>query len=107
MSTSADYRRRQIVGRGIPVAGNDIDTDRIIPARFLKEVTFETMGGHAVAYPRKQNTGHSFNWPSYRSASVVVPGQTFSCRPSPGRASQGAARSASRSYTWSSASASL
>ena len=47
MSTAVDYKRRQIVGRGIPVPGNDIDTDRIIPARFLKEVTFETMGQHA------------------------------------------------------------
>ena len=40
----ADFKRRQISGRGIPVTGNDIDTDRIIPARFLKEVTFESMG---------------------------------------------------------------
>ena len=40
MSTT-DFKRRQISGRGIPVTGNDIDTDRIIPARFLKAVTFE------------------------------------------------------------------
>ena len=32
--------RRRVVGRGIPLPGNDIDTDRIIPARFLKSVTF-------------------------------------------------------------------
>ena len=46
-STTTDYTRRQVTGRGIPVPGNDIDTDRIIPARFLKEVTFESMGEHA------------------------------------------------------------
>ena len=43
MSTMTDFKRRQISGRGIPVTGNDIDTDRIIPARFLKAVTFEGM----------------------------------------------------------------
>jgi hypothetical protein len=40
-------KRRQVSGRGIPVIGNDVDTDRIIPARFLKAVTFEGMGEHA------------------------------------------------------------
>ena len=50
-----DLKRRQISGRGIPVTGNDIDTDRIIPARFLKAVTFETMGEHAFEDAKKQN----------------------------------------------------
>ena len=80
MSTAAtDYKRRQITGRGIPVPGNDIDTDRIIPARFLKEVTFETMGQHAFEDARKQNPEHPFNSPVYRGASVLVVGQNFGC----------------------------
>src|SRR5213082_3474322 len=74
-----DFKRRQISGRGIPVPGNDIDTDRIIPARFLKAVTFETMGEHAFEDARKQNPEHPFNSPIYKGASVLVVGQNFGC----------------------------
>ena len=79
MSAAVDYKRRQIVGRGIPVPGNDIDTDRIIPARFLKEVTFETMGEHAFEDARKQNPEHPFNQKVFQGASVLVVGQNFGC----------------------------
>jgi 3-isopropylmalate/(R)-2-methylmalate dehydratase small subunit len=78
MSTT-DFKRRQIAGRGIPVTGNDIDTDRIIPARFLKAVTFEGMGEHAFEDARKQNPEHPFNSPAYQGASVLVVGQNFGC----------------------------
>jgi len=74
-----DYARRQVTGRGIPVPGNDIDTDRIIPARFLKEVTFESMGEHAFEDARKQNPEHPFNSPVYKGASILVVGQNFGC----------------------------
>jgi 3-isopropylmalate/(R)-2-methylmalate dehydratase small subunit len=74
-----DFRRRQVTGRGIPVTGNDIDTDRIIPARFLKEVTFETMGQHVFEDARKQNPEHPFNQKAYEGASVLVVGQNFGC----------------------------
>jgi 3-isopropylmalate/(R)-2-methylmalate dehydratase small subunit len=74
-----DYQRRQISGRGIPLPGNDIDTDRIIPARFLKAVTFDDMGEHAFEDARKQNPEHPFNTPVYRGASVLVVGQNFGC----------------------------
>ena len=78
-STTIDFRRRQLTGRGIPVPGNDIDTDRIIPARFLKAVTFEGMGEHAFEDARKQNPEHPFNVPVYQGASVLVVGQNFGC----------------------------
>ena len=74
-----DFTRRQVTGRGIPVPGNDIDTDRIIPARFLKEVTFASMGEHAFENARKQNPEHPFNSPAYQGASVLVVGQNFGC----------------------------
>ena len=74
-----DFRRRQVSGRGIPLLGNDIDTDRIIPARFLKAVTFEGLGEHAFEDARKQNPEHPFNSPAYQGASVLVVGQNFGC----------------------------
>ena len=74
-----DYTRRRITGRGIPMPGNDIDTDRIIPARFLKEVTFASMGEHVFEDARKQNPEHPFNSPAYQGASVLVVGQNFGC----------------------------
>src|SRR5262249_48209531 len=78
-ATMTDYQRRQVTGRGIPVTGNDIDTDRIIPARFLKSVTFDTMGEHAFEDARKQNPEHPFNQKAYQGASVLVVGQNFGC----------------------------
>jgi 3-isopropylmalate/(R)-2-methylmalate dehydratase small subunit len=74
-----DFQRRQVTGRGIPVPGNDIDTDRIIPARFLKAVTFEGMGEHAFEDARRQNPEHPFNQKAYQGASVLVVGQNFGC----------------------------
>ena len=80
MSTATnEYVRKQVAGRGIPVTGNDIDTDRIIPARFLKEVTFESMGEHAFEDAKKANPEHPFNSPAYQGASVLVVGQNFGC----------------------------
>ena len=74
-----EFARRRIAGRGIPLPGNDIDTDRIIPARFLKEVTFTSMGEHVFEDARKQNPEHPFNSPAYQGASVLVVGQNFGC----------------------------
>ena len=76
MSESA---RRQVAGRGIPVPGNDIDTDRIIPARFLKTVTNEGLGLHAFEDARKHDLEHPFNQKAYEGASVLVAGLNFGC----------------------------
>ena len=76
---TTDYKRGRVVGRGIPVHGNDIDTDRIIPARFLKEVTFQSMGEHVFEDARKQNPEHTFNQAAYQGASVLVVGENFGC----------------------------
>jgi len=76
---TVDFKRRQVTGRGLPLPGNDIDTDRIIPARFLKGVTFDGLGEHVFEDARKQNPEHPFNSPAYQGASVLVVGANFGC----------------------------
>jgi 3-isopropylmalate/(R)-2-methylmalate dehydratase small subunit len=71
--------RRQVVGRGIPLPGSDIDTDRIIPARYLKSVTFEGLGEHVFGDERKAVPEHPFNRPQFQGASVLIVGKNFGC----------------------------
>ncbi|MFQ5803239.1 MAG: 3-isopropylmalate dehydratase small subunit [Candidatus Methylomirabilales bacterium] len=71
--------RQQIMGRGIPLPGNDIDTDRIIPARFLKSVTFEGLEQHVFEDDRLQAPDHPFNQARYRGASILLVGPNFGC----------------------------
>jgi 3-isopropylmalate/(R)-2-methylmalate dehydratase small subunit len=71
--------RRQVVGRGIALPGNDIDTDRIIPARYLKSVTFEGLGEHVFGDERTAVPEHPFNRPQYQGASILITGLNFGC----------------------------
>ena len=66
-------------GRGIPLPGNDIDTDRIIPARFLKAVTFEGLGEHVFEDARKQDPEHPFNQKATRAPRSWSAGLNFGC----------------------------
>ena len=95
---ATDYARKQVVGRGIPVPGNDIDTDRIIPARFLKAVTFEGLGEHAFEDARKQEPEHPFNQAVYQGAGVLVVGQNFGCGSSREHAPQSLMRRGFRAF---------
>ncbi|USR92503.1 3-isopropylmalate dehydratase small subunit [Phormidium yuhuli AB48] len=71
---------KQISGRGIPLTGDDIDTDRIIPARFLRCVTFDGLGDHAFEDDRRQMTGqHPFDQAVYQGASLLVVNANFGC----------------------------
>lgn len=74
--TSGDVRR-QIVGRTIPLPGSDIDTDRIMPARFLKSVTFEGLEAHVFEDDRRQAPDHPFNQARYGGATILVVGRNF------------------------------
>ncbi len=69
-----------ISGRGIPLVGDDIDTDRIIPARFLRCVTFDGLGEQVFADDRTQLKGeHSFDQPQYQGANILVVNANFGC----------------------------
>ncbi len=73
----------QVVGRALPVKGNDIDTDRIIPARYLKEITFARMGEYPFFDERFDSSGkpkpHPFNDPKYQGASILFVNKNFGC----------------------------
>ena len=72
-----------IDGTAVPVQGNDIDTDRIIPARFLRNVTFEGLGAEVFRDERYNQDGslrpHPFNEEKYRNASILLVNSNFGC----------------------------
>ena len=70
---------RQVTASGIPLLLDDIDTDRIIPARYLRCVTFEGLGEHAFEDDRRQDANHAFDQPQYRGAGVLLAGRNFGC----------------------------
>jgi len=70
----------QINGKCISLIGNDIDTDRIIPARFLKCVNFDSLGESVFADDRKTLKGkHPFDLEENKNASILVVNSNFGC----------------------------
>ena len=70
-------------GRAVPVSGDDIDTDRIIPARFMKCVTFDGLGKYLFNDVRFDaagaKTAHPLNEPRFSGAKILLSGRNFGC----------------------------
>ena len=77
MSNDTLIKIERVEGRGCVVRGDDVDTDRIIPARFMKEVTFDTMGEHAFEDARKDAKGeHPLDQERFQGSSILVAART-------------------------------
>ncbi len=73
----------KIIGKGVYLAGDDIDTDRIIPARYMKCITFDGLGDYLFYDLRHKEDGsekdHVLNDPIYSEACILISGKNFGC----------------------------
>ena len=72
-------RIHQVRGSGLPLRGDDVDTDRIVPARFLKSITFDGLQDHLFEDDRAQISNHPAGNPAYACARVMVVQSNFGC----------------------------
>lgn len=74
---------KKVSGKAVPIPGDDIDTDQIIPARFMKCITFDGLGEYAFYDARFHEDGsekaHPLNDPAFKDATILVSGSNFGC----------------------------
>lgn len=83
LKPNPDQSRTVTEGTAVPVRGDDIDTDRIIPARFAKAPTFDALGEGVFADDRaairRAGGTHPFDDPRYAAAGLLLAGANFGC----------------------------
>ena len=74
---------KKVSGRAVPVEGDDIDTDRIIPARYMRCVTFDGLGEFLFRdirqTPDGKSTNHTIDQAKFKGATILISGMNFGC----------------------------
>jgi 3-isopropylmalate/(R)-2-methylmalate dehydratase small subunit len=91
---------KKVTGRAVPVEGDDIDTDRIIPARYMRCVTFDGLGEFLFRdirqTPEGKSTNHPIDQAQFKGATILVSGINFGCGSSREHAPQAIVRAGFR-----------